>query len=166
MDNKFLSQLKSLPDNAVFGLISDSSKECYISHTNNLKARIGQILSSDFILHEDTRLIVFNTVHDSEYKRIYTQYYLDKYKELGYSRVGGPFEYINYKVRVQYSKFLLEALVVLINKRKDKTVVGVFSSVEEANKFVDEYYTGKDIVLPVYSINKRTVEWISTHKDI
>lgn len=167
MDNLSLVQLQNLPQNAVFGLISDSSKECLISYSSNMKCRIGQILEDNKnVIKEDTRLVIFDTIQDLEYKLIYTEYYRKKYLDMGYRNVGSSVQYINYKVKVQFSEYLKEALVVLVNKRKDKKVVGVFKSVDEANSFVEEYYGGKDIVLPVYAINKDTVNWVVRTRDI
>lgn len=161
MDTSALVQLQSLPQNAVFGLISDSSRECLISYSSSLKSRIGQILDDNQdIIKEDTRLVIFDTVQDMEYKLIYAQYYRQRYLDMGYKNVGSAVQYINYRVKVQFSTLLNEVLVMLVNKRKDKTVVGVFKSVDDANSFVEQYYTGKDIVLPVYAINKDTRSWV------
>lgn len=163
-----LRQISRLPLDAVFGLISDSSKECYISHTVNLKARIGQILTMDEdILKDDTRLVIFCTgFSDSEYKRIYAQYYLDKLIEDGYRSISPTDRYINYKVKVQFSELLDEALVVLENTRKDKKIVGVFKDIEEAQSFVDEYYPVGSIVQPIYALNEGTKRWNCTNKGI
>jgi hypothetical protein len=150
MNFESLQELQNLPLDCVFGIISDSTKECYISHTKNLKTRIGAVLDSVY-LQRDSRLIIFCTMQDDKYKRIYAQYYLDKYINDGYKNIGCGRKYINYKVRVQYSADLKYVQVVLINERKDKEIVGQFRSIEAANNFVDMYYRG-DLVLPVYSI--------------
>ncbi len=163
MDILTLRAIQDLPEDAVFALISDSSKECYISHTTNLKSRIGLILTDSDILRDDTKLIILKTgLNDNKYKRIYCQYYLDKHLALGYKNIGESHSYINYKVKVQFSDLLSEALVVLINKRKDKEVVGVFKTIIEAEEFVSMYYSG-DMILPVYANNRRTREWLYKH---
>jgi len=167
MNSITLNEIKKLPSDAVFGLISDSSKEVYVSHTTNLRSRIGLIMDN-FSIREDTRLVVFlDGVYDKGYKQIFAQYHLDKYISDGYRNVGivGR-SYINYKVRVQYSELLNEVLVTLTTKRGDKMVVGVFSNVDDANKFVDDYYKLGEMVQPIYAINERTVRWIGTHKGI
>lgn len=160
MDSLTLRQIKSLPENAVFALISDSNKECYISHTTNLRTRIGEILTyTNDVLKEDTRLVVLCTgFEDIKYKRIYAQYYVEKFKRDGYSIIGTD-NYINYKAKIILAKELDRVAVVLVNTRKDKEIVGLFRSVDEAQEFIDTYYKG-DIVLPVYAINGTTREWI------
>lgn len=168
VDINSLRQIKKLPNSCVFGLISDSSKECYISHTTNLKARIGQIIDvNEDILKDDSRLVVFSSGFDDMlYKRIYAQYWLDKYINDGYSNVGPVDNYINGRIKVQFSQYIKLVFVMYENKRKDKIILGVFDTVNEANEFVDQYFSGKDLVLPVYAINKRTGEWRSTNKGI
>lgn len=168
MNNEFLRQVNSLPLDAVFGLISESSKECYISHTVNLKARIGQILAdNEDILKDDTKLVVFCTgFSDSEYKRIYCQYYLDKYIANGYTSISPTDNYINYKVRIQYSEALKEVFVLLVNKRKDKKIVGVFKQMDEAQEFVSRYYADGSVIQPIYAVNDETRLWTGTDKGI
>jgi hypothetical protein len=168
MNIEFLRQVNKLPLDAVFGLISISSKECYISHTVNLKTRIGQILTdNEDILKDDTELIVFCTgIVDNEYKRIYAQYYLDMYVEAGFKNISPTDNYINYKIRVQYSDVLQEVFVLLVNTRKDKKIVGVFKQIEEAEQFVAQYYPDGSLVQPIYALNEDTKKGISTDKDI
>lgn len=168
MDISILRQIERLPQDAVFGLISDSSKECYVSYTSNLKARIGLILTdNENILKDDTRLVVFvDGIQDLKYKLMYAQYFRDRLVDDGYKIVGGPVKYINYRVVVQYSSLFNEALVLLINNRKDKLVVGVFKNVDEANSFVDEFYRTGNMIQPIYALNALTRSWVVRTRDI
>lgn len=164
MNIEFLRQVQNLPSDAVFGVISDLYKECYISHTTNLKTRIGAIIEN-IELREDSRLVVFyDTIQDDKYKRIFSQYCVDMYSKLGYKILGSGREYINYKVKVWYSGSLQEVYVMLVNKRKDKEIVGVFKSVDEANSFVEQYYRG-ELVQPVYAVNRETVGYINRKRN-
>lgn len=155
MDSTFLGDIKRLPQNAVFGVISDSRREFYISHTSNLRTRIGLIID-DIEIHEDSRLVVFaDGIEDKKYKQMFAQYYVDKFILDGYKNVSrNKCSYINYKVRVQYSDLFNEAWVVLVNKRNDKLVVGRFKTVDEANEYVELYYPVGTLVQPIYSTNK------------
>ena len=168
MNIQFLRQLQNLPLDAVFAVISDSNKECYISHTTNLRTRIGLILTDMDVLRDDSRLEILVTgITDFRYKQMYAQYYLDKFEDSGFTIIGNDKRsYINYEVKVVFSKLLDSALVVLVNRRKDKLVVGVFRYVDEANSFVDQYYKNEDMIQPIYSLNKETVKWCSTNKGI
>lgn len=154
MDLLSLKQLQSLPEDAVFGLISDSNKEYYISHTTNLKSRIGLVLTEcENLLKDDTKLVIlFSGTNNTEYKRIYAQYYINKYKELGYENMGLESNYINYRVKIQYSADFNDMAVYLINKRKEKTLVGMFRSKIEAEEFVKKYYEQGGPILPIYDI--------------
>lgn len=155
MNIDFLSSIKNLPQNAVFGVISDSRREFYISHTSNLRTRIGLIID-DIEMYEDSRLVVFvDGIEDRRYKQMFAQYYVDKFVADGYRDISGKrCDYINYKVRVQYSELLNEVFVLLVNKRNDKLVVGRFKTVEEANEYVRVYYPVGELVQPIYSTNK------------
>lgn len=167
MYKTMLNELSGLPSDAVFAVISDLNKECYISHTVNLKARIGSIID-DIEIKEDTRLVVLvSGISDIKYKRIFCQYYVDKFILDGYKIVNGWVgKYINYKVRVQYSEALTEALVTLTTNRGDKIVVGSFNTVVNAKRFVKEFYSGVEMVQPIYALNESTRRWCSTNKDI
>ncbi len=167
MDITTLRSIKALPENAVFGLISDSTKECYVSHTTNLRSRIGLILTdNDNILKEDTRLVVFGDIRSYKYKLLYAQYYLEKMVAAGYKNIGTSHSYINYKVKIEFSVLLNEVFVVLVNKRKDKLIVGVFKKMDDAQEFIDVCYREGEMVQPIYAINKGTVDWCSTNKVI
>lgn len=167
MDISTLRSIKALPENAVFGLISDSSKECYVSHTTNLRSRIGLILTdNDNILKEDTRLVVFGEISNYKYKLLYSQYYLEKMVNAGYKNIGTAHSYINYKVKIEFSVLLNEVFVVLVNKRKDKLIVGVFKQIDDAQGFINDCYKEGELVQPIYAINRDTVKWCSTNKVI
>lgn len=155
MNSKFLTDIRSLPQNAVFGVINDSSMEFYISHTTNLRTRIGLVID-DIEIREDSRIVIFlDGVDDKRYKQLFAQYYINKFTEMGYVDVARKkCSYINYTVRVQYSELLNEAWVVLVSKRNDKEVVGRFKTVEEANEYVRVYYPVGELVQPIYSTNK------------
>jgi hypothetical protein len=155
MNNRLLIDIKNLPQNAVFGVISDFRREFYISHTSNLRTRIGLIID-DIELYEDSRLVVFlDGVEDRKYKQMFAQYYVDKFISDGYKNVSrNRCSYINYRVKVQYSSLFNSALVLLVNKRNDKIIVGSFKTVEEANEYVTEYYKEGTLVQPIYATNK------------
>lgn len=155
MDIVGLTQLQNLPSDAIFGIISDSSKEFYISYTSNMKGRIAQILTSgDVELKEDSRVVIFDkTFKDLEYKQLFTEKYKGEYINKGYKNVCKDRVHIQYKVRVVYSKELRSVYVYLVNKRKDHKLVGVFDSMDEASLFVKECYEGQDMVQPVYKLH-------------
>ena len=145
----FLSTLKTLPESCVFAIISDSSKEVIVAHSNDLKSRIGALI--DNFGKEDTRLIIIQNIDDLEYKLLLCEVYKKKYSVAGYKIVNAR-KYINYKVSIQYSSNLQKVLVVLYNSRRDKTIVGQFKSIDEAKSFVEQYYVNKEVVVPVYGI--------------
>jgi len=151
-----LLEIQNLPNSCVYGFINDSTKEYYISHTQNLRSRIGAIIDSYPVLTSESRLDIICELGDKEYKMVLAEVYKRKYKDLGYKDLGGGGEYINYKAKVQYSYDLNYVYVVVSNKRGLKRVVGVFKSMEEANMFYDQYYAAQKVIVPVYAINGLT----------
>lgn len=156
-----LQDIQNLPNSCVYGFINDSTKEYYISYSQNLKSRIGAIIDSVDVVKNGVRLDVFCLVDSKEYKMLLAEVYKRKYEALGYRNLGGAAEYINYKAKVQYSWDLKLVYVVLSNKRKDKKIVGVFKTIQEADEFYLQYYVGKEVVLPIYAVNALTREYCS-----
>lgn len=161
MNIELLRQLKTLPLDAVFGLINESTKQAYISHTVNLRTRMGDLIDV-FDLEDEVRFIVFlEGVQDLRYKLLYAQQFIDQYKQDGYEILGLGRDYINSKVRIRFSKDLRRALVVIVNSRKASEIVGIFKTVHEARDFVSQYYKKGDMVRPVYSVSREMKEYIN-----
>lgn len=156
-----LQDIQNLPNSCVYGFINDSTKEYYISYSQNLKSRIGAVIDSYDVIKEGVRLDIICLLDNKEYKMLLAEVYKRKYAYLGYRNLGGAAEYINYKAKVQYSWDLKLVYVVLSNKRKDKKIVGVFKTIQEANEFYLQYYVGKEVVVPVYAVNELTRECCS-----
>lgn len=155
-----LQDIQTLPNSCVYGFINDSTKEYYISYSQNLKSRIGAIIDSVDVVKDGVRLEVFCLLDNKEYKMLIAEVYKCKYVSLGYRNLGAA-EYINYNAKVQYSWDLKLVYVVISNKRKDKKIVGVFKTIQEADEFYLQYYVGKEVVLPVYAVNELTREYCS-----
>jgi hypothetical protein len=151
-----LLEIQNLPTSCVYGFINDSTKEYYVSHTQNLRSRIGAIIDSCPVLTSESRLDIICELDDKEYKMVLAEVYKRKYKDLGYKDLGRGGEYINYKAKVQYSWDLSCAYVVISNKRGFKKIVGAFKTIEEADMFYDQYYASQKVVVPVYANNGMT----------
>ena len=161
--SQFLSILKTVPESCVFGVISHSSKQCLISHSNNLSARIGSLIASfpdrGSTEPTDVEVVVFDELDDLEYKLLLCEKYKHQYRLNGYE-VLNPRPYINYRVGIRLSKQFKKCLVVLYNKRKQMKVVGAFDKIVEASEFIDQYYANQDVIFPIYSTNEATKEYM------
>lgn len=156
----FLSTLQTVPNSCVYAIISDSSMKCFISHSNNLQTSLASVLASNKVIGNDVRLVVLDILEDKEYKLLLAEKWKSQYRLNGYDVVNKR-SYINYYVRIQYSRSLHSAMVVLYNKRRDKKIVGVFDNINEARSFVAEYYSEQgDCTFPVYSTNEGTKEYM------
>jgi hypothetical protein len=152
IDTKLLTILKTLPNSCVYAVISDSNMCCFISHSNNFKARIGDILQYSNMEYLDSRVVVFQKAQDLEMKLLLCERYKHELEVAGY-RVINPRSYITYKVTIQYSKDRLNVFVVVYNRRRDKRIVGKFKNINDAKSFVDQYYSS-GLISPVYAIGE------------
>jgi hypothetical protein len=159
----FLATFQTLPNSCVYAIINDSSKTCLIGHANDLQARIGVILASNRI-GENVRLEILEVLDDLEYKLLFCQQYINKYRADGFEVLNKK-DYINYYVRLQYSKDFHKVNVVLYNKRRDKKIVGIFSNMNDARSFVDEFYKQPG-GFPVVSTNKATKEYMEKERKV
>ena len=56
-------------------------------------------------------------------------------------------------------------LVLLVNGRNEKTVVGLFDDKIEADNFVNKYFRNKKYIHPVYANNHLTKEYIQRENE-
>lgn len=159
----FISTLQTLPNSCVYAIISDSTKQCLVSHSNNLQSSIGALLVSNRVQGNDVRLVILDVLEDKEYKLLLCEKYKIQYMKDGYFVVNKR-SYINYSVSIQYSVKLDCVMVVLYNRRRDKKIVGVFDNINEAKSFVEEYYKQGDCTFPVLANNKTTKEYVEREK--
>jgi len=147
----FLSTLQTLPKSCVYAVISDPDMKVIVSHSNDLKGRIGAIL--EVFKYSEPRLLILQNMDDLEGKLLLCEMYKHELAVAGYSIVNVR-PYINYKVSIQYDRHMQRVLVVLYNIRRDKTIVGQFKTMDDAKSFVSTYYINKDVVVPVYAIGE------------
>ena len=160
----FISTLQTLPNSCVYAIISYSTKQCLVSHSNNLQSSIGAILASNKVQGNDVRLVVLDVLEDKEYKLLLCERYKIQYMLDGFFIVNER-SYINYSVSIQYSRDLHNTLVVLYNRRRDKKVVGVFDNINEAKSFVEEYYKQGSCTFPVIANNTLTSTYMKKMYD-
>lgn len=147
-----LQDLKNLPNSCIFAIINDNDSTCFISHTNNLKLRIGEILSSNKVnINEHSKLVILQEIEDYLYKLILCEQYTKIYKDKGYSILCRNKPFIEYKVGIRLNNEKGQVNVCLYNKRKDFIIVGSFQYIFDAQDFISKYYSG-NMISPVYAI--------------
>lgn len=162
MNEQSMLQFKTLPNSCVFVILSDLNKVCYIGHSGQLKARIGQIMDEyDLNKYTDVRLEVLGSFEDKEYKQIFAEHYKQKYRDLGFNVVNGDVQYMSYKYKLVPNYFHKKINVVVENKRKEKKLIAVFNNYVQAEEYCDWLNDTMGIVQPVCAINKDTVDWFS-----
>lgn len=170
---KLMTRLENLSIAGVFALYNDKDKKVYIGTSNCCLLAISQLLKNfkDKVvpireLYQDRKKLevsILETIDDKIQRDVRYNYWCDYYRNLGYS-LYREHKGTTYTVRLTIENIETEiyrVLVQLVNTRKDKIVVGVFSTVDEAQEFIKLNYEGKDYIVPVYSDNSLTKEYLN-----
>ena len=110
-----IKHILNLPNSAVFGIINHSTKEAFISHSKELKSRIGAIIESLPESLHNGELVIFSSIGNDEYKLLHAQNVINSLKESGYVIFNSK-EYINYKPKIIADPFTKTVFVMLVNK--------------------------------------------------
>ena len=154
--------INSLPDVACFTIERQDTKTVEIYHTLKLKEKLGFISAK---VCAGTTVRFFEVVEPPVYKLLLCEQIRMGYINKGWAITNQSFPFVKYKA---YSRIDMEGrhfLVYIVSARGDKTIVGVFKSVSEADLFMDEYYPEGIVQNVVYAANeetgvyKRKYEW-------
>lgn len=119
----------------IFAIINDFTKVVSVSYTTNFQQRLNQI-STDFynrgISLENYTARILETCCDD---RCFVKYYVDDYRNKGYTIIDGKLPLV-YKFKIEFSIEEKSVAVVAVNKRNDKIILGKFTNIETANKYL------------------------------
>ena len=171
---RYFRQFLELSRPGIYVLVNNRHKRVAVAHTNDLLRSIASIVTSiNHGTHKCQKLNeqkdwlsleILETVEDSTTRYLRYEHWVAHYRKLGYKTYF-------YKKALQYQVKLdilpdfthgnnnLLAYVHLINKRRDKLVVGVFNNIEEAKGWIEETYRPMDIISPVYAVNDLSREY-------
>ena len=148
----------------VWAFVNDRDRIVYLSYTNNILTAVSRNLKElNDKTHSCRRMIRDKSklqiqIIESGCQKAKLGYWVDFYRNRGYSLYRNNNGEVTYKTRVAVtSDYLIH--VLLVNKRNDKIVVGVFSKMEEAKSFIQTHYPDK-IHKIVYSDNPLTKEFL------
>ncbi len=152
--------------NVVYGLVNEVDKRVYISHGVSLISSLSRIMSeinspkfrqlSEDLNHVKITLYEIGTV-DKKLREVKARHILDSYIERGYS------EYTNTNL-VQY-RFLKDIIMIktlnyirlqLVNKNKDKILLGLFRKEIEYQRYMNSHYPDGKINDIIMSTNSYT----------
>lgn len=165
----------------VFCLVNKSKKIIDIRYSSDINLSIASLLKEirkgslrpsellkDFQKGNIT-MEVLETIEDTSlpYKMIRQRYWMDMYKEQGYTFYRKSKAPVNYKiytdivtVKKRERSTVFRLAVYLRTQKYEKTLVGLFSYVKDMEKFIEQYYP-KDIPIHnfVYSCSPETTHF-------
>lgn len=165
-------KLLAVPPHGMWALISNSAKKIYISYNSDMLLAIAQHIKllnrrehpikAMLKNKKSLKLIILDTAKlDEHTAKLHLNYWIDKYKKMGYKSYRNPL--LTYKVT--YDVMGDKLVVQLVTSRSRKIVVGVFRDLFKAYEFIETYYEGKDVIFPVYANNKLTREYMKELND-
>ena len=151
----------------VWGFFNEKDKRFFISHSNNILAAVSRNISQIQDKSHSCRklirdlpnlhfILLVGGVDNEGFKnrKLRAAEVVEAFKAKGYT----PYKestIVSYKLRtVVTSDYKIH--VLLVNKRNDKIVVGVFDNMDLAKGFIDSVYPNNKISKIIYSENNLT----------
>jgi hypothetical protein len=165
--------LKNIPPQGVWAFVNNRNKKMYISYNVDVLGAVAHHIKmmhrkehpiSDLNKHKNILKFVMidSNPLDDESSRLHLAYWSAKYEKMGYRMYR---ERSRLKYSVGYDIHDRKVVVFLKNARNEKTIVGVFPQLFQASQFIENCYTGKDILFPVYAFNRNTKEYVEREDD-
>lgn len=169
-----LQQLQELSVSGVWGFVNHTDRCIFITHSNNILTSVSRNISQiedkthtcRRLLQDKSKLelVILDTNLSSKDRRIRVGDWMTYYRFNGYSLYRDS-TVVSYKIRVVITKeYLIH--VLLVNKRNDKIVIGVFNKMELANNFIQSTYPNNKVHKVIYSENSLTKEFLNRSMDI
>jgi len=150
--------LLNLPKQAIFILINEKDKKVYISYSSKFHNKLGSIAEQirdntwrwKEMIKDKKKLEL--KILETNIERHFVNYYRNEYRNNGYTLYNETERIpLQYQFKIQYSS--RRVLVVAVDKRWTRTILGRFETYEEARGFL--FYIGHNNPAGslVYSIN-------------
>lgn len=152
----------------IWGFFNEKDKRFFISYSNNILSSVSRNITQIQDKSHSCRKLIRDLPHlnlvlfvddalDTKSRKIRTMELINAFISKGYT------PYINrtlvsYKLRMVITNEY-NIHVLLINKRNDKIIVGVFDSINEANSFINSNYPNNKITKIIYSENSLSKEF-------
>lgn len=131
----------SRTDNAIFALHNKTDKRIYISYSSRLHQRLGTILSEivagewkfKTMVEDKDKLELI--ILDNTNTKNFVKYFIDQYRKQGYYIYNDTDKLpLTYRFRIEYTTRAV--LVVAVNKRNEKEILGEFQYAGDAHEFL------------------------------
>lgn len=179
--NSLVTHLLNLPIAGLFALIDENNKRVYLVHSSNIRGALNRIiddlhykinLPQELIENRfNLKLEVLEEQFDRRTRLGRYSYYVDKYRNNGYTILREDYIPLQYKLDIQIRDYHdlvgrnnKRVFVELVSKGRQRIVVGIFRTMKEANKFIKETYGDSKYLTPVYANNRATREYYKFNK--
>lgn len=148
----------------IWAFVNDTDRIVYLSYSKNILSSISRNIkeisdkshSCKKLIRDKSKIQIL--LIEDRCQKAKLGYWVEYYRNNGYTLYRSNNGEITYKTRVAITTdFLVH--VLLVNKRNDKLVVGVFNTMEDASTFIQKHYQNK-IHKIVYSDNLLTHNYL------
>lgn len=172
--NKVFEEMYNFPQSGIYVIINKKKKYVYISYSKNLLTTVCKnIREMQNRVHvykplnkgdiKDWKFSIIETINkdDNSILDISTKinYYITEYRNIGYD-IKTYTNIVKFKFRVDVGQDY-RVYCKLITRGYKEYVVGVFNNRQESKQF-EELYRNMKVIIPIYSINSLTKEYIET----
>ena len=148
-----IAYINTIPDCAVYALIDENTKKVYINHSTKFKEKLGN-------LYGVCKVEYFPISAHPVYKLIDAEKVRLMYINNGYEISNQKMPFIKFTHYMKMDSDSRHILVYILSSRREKFVMGVFSSVTEADGFYAKYYADWDGV-PVFAETEATRKYFA-----
>lgn len=153
VNGAFIEYINTIPDCAVYALIDENTKKVYINHSTKFKEKLGN-------LHGVCKVEYFPISAHPVYKLIEAERVRLMYINKGYEISNQKTPFIRFTPYMKIDSDSRHMLVYILSSRRERFVMGVFSSVTEAEDFHCKYYKDWDGV-PVFAETEATRKYFA-----
>jgi len=159
----------------VWGFINEKDKRFFISHSNNILAAVSRNISQIQDKSHSCRKLIRDLPNlqfvllvsggcDIKTRKIRAVELIEAFVSAGYTPYTNRL-IVSYKVRIAVTKDY-KIHVLLVNKRNDKIIVGIFDKMDDASSFIQTNYPNNKVNNIIYSDNSLTTLFYKDTKHI
>jgi hypothetical protein len=162
-----LKNLTELTCSGIWAFVNTKDKRIFISHSNNILSSVSRNISEIKDKSHSCRkllrdlpnleLLVLEADVLPQDRKIKVGKWMENYKNKGWTLYKDT-PPVLYSIRTSISKDY-KVHILLVNKRNDKLVVGVFTTMDEATQFLFTNYPNNKVHNVIYSDNSLTREF-------
>jgi hypothetical protein len=167
------NDLFQYPQSCTFGVFHDATKTVVVYDTINFFKTLGEILNklqNDEYdhpgLHEHKQSLTIRVINSHQTLSVRRQQFSSEIETLtnnGYTVLNKRKTLVKYKLRKIMTRFNKQSVicVVKVNSRNEKTVMGIFNNLIEADAFIESLGDLK-IIPEIYASNNLTKDYLNS----